>query len=358
MTKKDILKEVDNDINIIIEEEQELYEHYRFVVDKGQSLLRIDKFLMLRIESVSRNKIQNAANAGNILVNDKPVKPNYKVKPNDVISIVMAQPPREIEIIPENIPIDVVYEDNDLLIVNKNPEMVVHPGYGNYTGTLLNALTFHLSKDGCSLSDENRPYLVHRIDKNTSGILLIAKNEYSQTHLARQFFEHSIERKYHALVWGDFKETYGTIEGNIGRHPKDRKIMTVFADASSGKEAITHFRVIEKFGYVTHIECELETGRTHQIRTHLKYIGHPIFNDETYGGNIILKGTTFSKYKQFVNNCFKIIPRQALHAKSLGFIHPKTGEKLFFDSELPFDFFKVLEKWRKYTLSKTIEDEE
>jgi len=358
MTKKDILKEVDNDINIIIEEDQELYEHYHFVVDKGQSLLRIDKFLMLRIENVSRTKIQNAANAESILVNDKPVKPNYKVKPNDVISIVMAQPPREIEIIPENIPIDVVYEDNDMLIVNKNPEMVVHPGYGNYTGTLLNAITFLLSKDGCSLSDENRPYLVHRIDKNTSGILLIAKNEYSQTHLARQFFEHSIERKYHALVWGDFKEPYGTIEGNIGRHPKDRKIMTVFADASSGKEAITHFRVIEKFGYVTHIECELETGRTHQIRTHLKYIGHPIFNDETYGGNIILKGTTFSKYKQFVNNCFKIIPRQALHAKSLGFIHPKTGEKLFFDSELPVDFFKVLEKWRKYTLSKTIEDEE
>lgn len=355
MTENDILNEDDLEKSNLIEEEQELYEHYRFIVDKGQGLLRIDKFLILRIEGVSRNKIQNAANAGNILVNDKPVKPNYRVKPNDVISIVMAQPPREIEIIPEDIPINIVYEDDDLMIINKNPEMVVHPGYGNYTGTLLNAVTFHLSKNGKKIDDENRPYLVHRIDKNTSGILLIAKNEFTQTHLARQFFEHSIERKYQALVWGDFKETCGTISGNIGRHPKDRKVMTVFPDGSSGKEAVTHFKVIEKFGYVTLIECELETGRTHQIRTHLKYIGHPVFNDETYGGNIILKGTTFTKYKQFVNNCFKIIPRHALHAKSLGFIHPKTKKKLFFDSDLPDDFFNVLEKWRKYTSTKSLE---
>lgn len=358
MAENHLSIETDYDNNGILDEEQELYEHYRFVVDKGQSLLRIDKFLMLRIENVSRNKIQTAANAGNILVNDKPVKPNYRVKPNDVISIVMAQPPREIEIIPEDIPINLIYEDNDLLIVNKNPEMVVHPGYGNYTGTLLNAITFHLSKNGRQISEDNRPYLVHRIDKNTSGTLLVAKNEFSQTHLARQFFEHSIDRKYQALVWGDFKEANGTISGNIGRHPKDRKIMTVFPDGSSGKEAITHFKVIEKFGYVTLIECELETGRTHQIRTHLKYIGHPIFNDETYGGNQILKGTTFSKYKQFVNNCFKIIPRQALHAKSLGFIHPRSGERLFFDSELPVDFSKALEKWRKYTSTKTIVEED
>lgn len=357
MTEKDILKETEYD-NSILDEEQELYEHYRFIVDKGQGLLRIDKFLMLRIENVSRNKIQNAANAANILVNDKPVKPNYRVKPNDIISIVMAQPPREIEIIPENIPIEIVYEDSDLIIVNKNPDMVVHPGYGNYTGTLLNAITYHLSQNGKSINDDNRPYLVHRIDKNTSGILLIAKNEFSQTHLARQFYEHSIERKYQALVWGDFKETDGTIEGNIGRNPKDRKVMTVFSDGLAGKEAITHFRVLEKFGYVTLIECELETGRTHQIRAHMKYIGHPIFNDETYGGNIILKGTTFSKYKQFVNNCFKLIPRQALHAKSLGFVHPRTGEKLFFDSELPDDFSKVLDKWRKYTNNKVLEEDE
>lgn len=355
MIENDILNEDDLEKNCLTEEEQELYEHYRFIVDKGQGLLRIDKFLILRIEGVSRNKIQNAANAGNILVNDKPVKPNYRVKPNDVISIVMAQPPREIEIIPEDIPINIVYEDDDLMIINKNPEMVVHPGYGNYTGTLLNAVTFHLSKNGKKIDDENRPYLVHRIDKNTSGILLIAKNEFTQTHLARQFFEHSIERKYQALVWGDFKETCGTISGNIGRHPKDRKVMTVFPDGSSGKEAVTHFKVLEKFGYVTLIECELETGRTHQIRTHLKYIGHPVFNDETYGGNIILKGTTFTKYKQFVNNCFKIIPRHALHAKSLGFIHPKTKKKLFFDSDLPDDFFNVLEKWRKYTSTKSLE---
>lgn len=341
-------QEEENNI-IIEEEEQDFYEHYRFIVDKGQGLLRIDKYLMIRIENATRNKIQNAAHAGNIRVNDKPIKPNYKIKPNDVISIVLAYPPREIEIIPQDIPVNIVYEDNDLLLLNKTPEMVVHPGFGNYTGTLVNALTFHLMKGGKELSDQNKPYLCHRIDKNTSGILLVAKNEIAQVHLARQFFDHSIQRKYHALVWGDFAEDEGTIEGNIGRHPRDRRIMTVFTDGSVGKTAITHYKVIERFGYITLIECELETGRTHQIRAHMKHIGHPIFNDETYGGNQILKGTTFTKYKQFVENCFKLIPRQALHAKSLGFIHPTTGKEFFFDSELPEDMLQVIEKWRKYS---------
>ncbi|MCX6232904.1 MAG: RluA family pseudouridine synthase [Bacteroidetes bacterium] len=349
---------IEDEINSISEEEeQDFFEHYRFVVDKGQGLLRIDKYLMIRIEHATRNKIQNAAHAGNILVNDKAIKPNYKVKPLDVISIVMAYPPRDVEILPENIPLNIVYEDKDLLLLNKTPEMVVHPGFGNYTGTLVNALTYHLCKDGKELNDSNRPYLVHRIDKNTSGILLVAKNELTQTHLARQFFDHSIERKYNALVWGDFKEDEGTIEGNIGRHPRDRKIMTVFPDGSAGKKAITHYKVIERLGYISLIECELETGRTHQIRAHLRYIGHPVFNDETYGGNHIIKGTTFTKYKQFVENCFKIIPRHALHAKSLGFIHPGTGKFIFFDSELPYDMQEVIEKWRKYSTFKALEEE-
>lgn len=343
-----ILAEDENNL-INEEEEQDLYEHYRFVVDKGQGLLRIDKYLMIRIENATRNKIQNAAHAGNILVNDKPIKPNYRVKPLDVISIVMAYPPRETEIIPQDIPVNIIYEDNDLLLVNKTPEMVVHPGYGNYTGTLVNALSFHLMKNGKELSESNKPYLCHRIDKNTSGVLLVAKNEMTQIHLARQFFDHSIKRKYQALVWGDFHEEEGTIEGNIGRHPRDRKIMTVFPDGSAGKTAITHYRVLERFGYITLIECELETGRTHQIRTHLKFIGHPIFNDETYGGNQIIKGTTYTKYKQFIENCFKIIPRHSLHAKSLGFIHPTTGKEIFFDSDLPQDMQLVIEKWRKYS---------
>ena len=356
MTEENQINTENENILINEEEEQDFYEHYRFVVDKGQGLLRIDKYLMIRIENATRNKIQNAAHAGNILVNDKPIKPNYRVKPLDVISIVMAYPPREIEIIPQDIPVNIVYEDNDLLLVNKTPEMVVHPGYGNYTGTLVNALSFHLSKNGKELNENNRPYLCHRIDKNTSGILLVAKNEMTQIHLARQFFDHSIKRKYQALVWGDFKEEEGTIEGNIGRHPRDRKIMTVFPDGSAGKTAITHYRVLERFGYISLIECELETGRTHQIRTHLKYIGHPIFNDETYGGNQIIKGTTYSKYKQFIENCFKIIPRHSLHAKSLGFIHPGTGKEIFFDSELPEDMKLVIEKWRKYSNFNQLEE--
>lgn len=328
-------------------EEQELFEHYHFVADKGQGLLRIDKFLMCRIENASRTKLQNATKAGNILVNQKAVKSNYKVKPGDNISIVLPDPPREIELIHQDIPIDIIYEDDDIIVVNKKPDMVVHPGYGNYSGTLLNALLFHIQKS-LPADKEAQVHLVHRIDKNTSGVLLIAKNEQAQNKLAKQFFEHSIDRIYIALAWGDFEEDEGTIKGHIGRSLKNRKVMTVFPNGEYGREATTHYKVLERLGYVTKIQCKLETGRTHQIRAHMKFIGHPLFNDETYGGDEVVKGTTFTKYKQFVSNCFKIIPRQALHAKSLGFIHPTTNEFVFFDSELPEDMENVLSKWKHY----------
>jgi 23S rRNA pseudouridine1911/1915/1917 synthase len=337
------------------EEEQELFEHFRFVVDKGQGLLRIDKFLMMRIENASRNKIQNAARADCILVNEKPVKQNYRVKPNDIISVVMTHPPREVEIVPENIPVDIVYEDDDVIVINKKPGMVVHPGFGNYTGTLVNALTFYFKDYPLQNGEPIRPCLVHRIDKNTSGIILVAKNELAQTRLAADFFYHTIQRKYQALVWGDFDLESGTIDGNLGRSLKDRKVMAVFPEGDHGKNAITHYRILKRFGYVTLIECQLETGRTHQIRAHLKYIGHPLFNDETYGGNQILKGTTFSKYKQFIENCFKILPRQALHAKSLGFKHPTTKKFLEFNSELPEDMQQLIEKWEKYSSVKPVD---
>lgn len=337
------------------EEEQELFEHFRFIVDKGQGLLRIDKFLMMRIENASRNKIQNAAKADCILVNEKPVKQNYRVKPNDIISVVMTHPPREVEIIPENISVDVVYEDDDVLVINKKPGMVVHPGYGNYTGTLVNALTFYFKDYPLQNGEPVRPCLVHRIDKNTSGIILVAKNELAQTRLAADFFYHTIQRKYQALVWGDFDVESGTIEGNLGRSLKDRKVMTVFPEGDHGKNAITHYKILRRFGYVTLIECQLETGRTHQIRAHLKYIGHPLFNDETYGGDQIIKGTIFSKYKQFIENCFKILPRQALHAKSLGFKHPTTKKFLEFNSELPEDMQQLIEKWEKYSSVKPVD---
>ncbi|MCD4731339.1 MAG: RluA family pseudouridine synthase [Bacteroidales bacterium] len=339
------------------EEEQELYEHYRFIVDKGQGLLRIDKFLMSRIESVSRSKIQQAADAGNILVNEKVIKSSYKVKPDDVITVMMSQPVREFKMIPENITLDILYEDKDLIVVNKPAGMVVHPAYGNYNGTLVNALLYHFQKANENVDEVvSAPFLVHRIDKNTSGVLLIAKNEEAQMKLGRQFYYHTIERKYRALVWGDVKEDRGIIEGKIGRSLKNRKVYTVFPDGEYGKEAITHYKVIERFGYVTLVECQLETGRTHQIRVHLKYIGHTLFNDENYGGNEILKGTTFTKYKQFVKNCFKICPRQALHAKSLGFDHPVTGEKLFFEQPLPEDFSELIIKWRNYAIHKLEKD--
>ena len=329
-------------------DQQELFEHYRFKADPGQSLLRIDKFLSDRIENSSRTRIQNAASAGNILVNNNPVKPNYKIKPGDIVQVVLPTPPREIELIPENIPLNIVYEDDDVLVVNKEPGMVVHPAYGNYTGTLVNALMWHFKDLPLFSSGESRPGLVHRIDKNTSGILVIAKNEFALNRLSKQFFDRTTDRRYNALVWGIPDSPEGTITGNVGRNIKDRKIMQVFKDDSEGKTAITHYKVLENLGYISLIECKLETGRTHQIRVHFSHIKHPLFNDEEYGGNQILKGTTFTKYQQFIRNCFKILPRQALHAKSLSFDHPVTGERLSFDSDLPDDMVQVIEKWRKY----------
>jgi 23S rRNA pseudouridine1911/1915/1917 synthase len=292
--------------------------------------------------------VQNAANAGNILANNNPVKPNYKVKPGDLIQVVLPTPPREIELIPENIHINIVFEDEDVLVVNKEPGMVVHPGYGNYTGTLVNALMWHFRDLPLFSTGEARPGLVHRIDKNTSGLLVIAKNEYALNRLSRQFFDRTTDRKYNALVWGTPDPREGTITGNVGRNLKDRKIMQVFEDGSDGKNAITHYRVLEDFGYISLIECKLETGRTHQIRIHFSHIKHPLFNDSEYGGDQILKGTTFTKYQQFIKNCFKILPRQALHAKTLSFDHPVTGKRLSFDSVLPDDMMQVIDKWRKY----------
>lgn len=339
-----------------IELEDELFEHHRFVVPKGQSLLRIDKYLMGLIENATRNKIQQSATEGNILVNDLPVKSNYKVKGGDVIRIVLSYPPFENLILPENIPLDIVFEDDQLLVINKPAGLVVHPGHGNYTGTLVNALAYHFENLPNNSSD--RPGLVHRIDKNTSGLLVIAKTEQAMTHLAKQFADKTSEREYIALVWGNLKDDEGTIEGNIGRHLKDRMQMAVFQDEELGKPAVTHYKVLERFGYVTLISCKLETGRTHQIRVHLKHIGHTLFNDERYGGNLILKGTTFTKYKQFIDNCFKTLPRQALHAKTLGFEHPTTKEFMRFDSELPNDITECIEKWRGYAKSHTPEEEE
>ena len=336
-------------------ENNQLFEHFKYKVDNGQSPLRIDKYLFNKIENISRNRIQESANTGNILVNDKAVKSNYKVKPEDVISIVFEYPPREIEIIPEDIPINIVYEDDELLVVNKQPGMVVHPSYGHYSGTLLNALAYYLRDNKLFKSDDERPGLIHRIDKNTSGILLIAKTEDAKTHLSKQFFNRTTDRKYIALVWGNFEEEEGTITGHIGRNLKNRKVMSVFPEGEYGKHAITHYRLIERYGYVSQIECKLETGRTHQIRAHMKYVGHPLFNDEEYGGDKILKGTTFTKYKQFVQNCFNVLPRQALHAKSLGFIHPKTGEHMFFDSELPEDMSAGIKKWQNYVQNRNPE---
>jgi len=341
----------------IAEEANEMFEHFRFTVDRGQQSLRIDKFLMARMENASRTRIQNAANAGNILVNDKGVKPNYKVKPLEVITIVLPHPPRDTEVYPENIPISVVYEDHDLLVVNKEAGMVVHPGHGNFTGTLQNAVLFHLQNNSPDANPEAKPYLVHRIDKDTSGILLIAKNELAQSKLAKQFFDHTITRRYVALVWGNVDEEEGTICGNIGRDIRNRLLMSVYEDEEKGRHAVTHYKVLERFGYVTLIECRLETGRTHQIRVHFRHIGHPLFNDASYGGGEILKGTTFTKYKQFVQNCFKIIPRQALHAKSLGFIHPSSKKLITFESDYPEDFGQVINKWRDYSIHKSTEDE-
>ena len=338
------------------EPEDELFEHYRFDVPKGQAFLRIDKYLMLMVPNATRNKIQNAATNGDIYVNDIPVKSNYKVKPFDVIRILLSHPPFENRVDPEDIPLDIVYEDDALLLINKPPNFVVHPGHGNYTGTLVNALAFHF--ENLPLNSSERPGLVHRIDKDTSGLLVVAKTEAAMTHLAKQFEDKTSEREYIALVWGNVKEEEGTIIGNIARHVKDRMQMAVFADPEIGKHAVTHYKVLERFGYVTLISCRLETGRTHQIRVHMKHIGHPLFNDERYGGNLILKGTTFTKYKQFIDNCFKTLPRQALHAKTLGFVHPITGAMMRFDTEIPKDMAECIEKWRNYSKSNASEEEE
>ncbi|GGH03047.1 RluA family pseudouridine synthase [Mucilaginibacter phyllosphaerae] len=336
-----------DDTAIIDSDEQDLFEHLRVVVDKGQSLLRIDKFLMHRVENASRNRIQNAIEAGNVLVNDKPAKSSYKVKPQDVISVVLPHPPRDTEVYPEDLPINIVYEDNDVLIVNKTAGMVVHPGYNNYTGTLVNALVYHFNQLPTLPGNDGRPGLVHRIDKDTSGLLLISKNERSMNYLAKQFYDHTINRKYIALAWGDIAED-GTVSGYIGRSVNDRRVMSIYDDPEKGKWAVTHYKVLERMGYVTLIECKLETGRTHQIRAHMKHIGHPLFSDAMYGGDKILKGTVFSKYRQFVDNCFEIMPRQALHAQSLGFLHPSLKKDIYFEAPLPADFEGVLEKWRKY----------
>ena len=331
--------------------EQPLYEHFRFVADKNQSLLRIDKFLMDRMMNISRNRIQMAAEANCILVNNKVVKSNYRIKPFDVVSIVMDRPRIEFEVLPENIPLTVIYEDDDLLVINKQAGLVVHPGHGNYTGTLVNGIAWHLKDNPHFDLSDSRVGLIHRIDKDTSGLLVIAKRPEAKTHLSLQFFQKTTYREYVAMVWGIVKDDAGMIEGNIGRDPRDRMTMTVFADKEHGKPAITHYRVLKRLGYVTLLACTLETGRTHQIRAHTKFIGHPVFNDARYGGDRILKGQNFSKYKQFVQNCFDLCPHQALHAKTLGFIHPSTGAELFCDSELPNDMQLLVAKWENYNKS-------
>ena len=337
---------------MINEFEEELFEHHRVVADKGQEPLRVDKFLLNRLEGNSRNKIQQAAIDGYIHVNDKVVKSNYKVKPYDIVSIMFKNPPREIELIPQDIALDIIYEDEDIVIINKEAGIVVHPGYGNYSGTLVNALAYHFKDLPVNGADITRPGLVHRIDKNTTGLMVIAKNELAMNSLSKQFFDRTIDRRYNALVWGELKDEEGSIEGHIGRSLKNRKVMTVFPNGEYGKYAKTHYKVLERFGYISLVECKLETGRTHQIRVHFQHIKHPLFNDFEYGGDKILKGTTFSKYKQFVENCFRLIPRQSLHAKSLSFSHPRTNEWLCFDSELPDDMKSVIKKWRNYAIHK------
>lgn len=330
----------------VLEDGRELYEHFRFVADKGQQLLRVDKFLVERMEKTSRNRIQQAADAECIIVNGKPVKSSYKVKPGDVISIVMDRPRYDFEIIAENIPLDIVYEDDSLLVVNKPPGLVVHPGHGNYSGTLVNALAYHFKDTPDYDVSDPRLGLVHRIDKDTSGLLVVAKTPEAKTMLGKQFFNKTTKREYVALVWGDFNEDSGTITGNIGRNPRNKLQMAVMQDPTQGKNAVTHFSVLERFGYVTKVKCVLETGRTHQIRVHMLHIGHPLFNDSRYGGDKILKGNNSSTYRRFVENCFETCPRQALHARTLGFVHPDTGEEMFFEAPVPDDMERMIEKWR------------
>lgn len=331
--------------------EKKGFEHYRFIADKGQNPLRIDLFLLNFIEFATRSKIQQSIKEGNVLVNDKIIKANYKVKPADVVTVLYNYPKEEKELVPQDIPLNIIYEDDVFLIINKVSGMVVHPGFGNRDGTLVNALKFHFDNLP-NIGEEERPGLVHRLDKNTSGILVVAKTDIAMNNLTKQFSNRTIKRKYIALVWGDLKDDSGTITGNIGRSLKNRKIMSVFTEENYGKHAITHYKVLKRYGYTTLVECRLETGRTHQIRTHFKHLGHPIFNDVDYGGDVILKGTTFNKYKQFVQNCFKVCDRQALHAKSLAFQHPTTGNFVSFDSDLPKDMQQLIDKWQHYSLHK------
>ena len=331
--------------------EKKGFEHYKFIADKGQNPLRIDLFLLNFIEFATRSKIQQSIKEGNVLVNDKIIKANYKVKPADVVTVLYNYPKEEKELVPQDIPLNIIYEDDVFLIINKVSGMVVHPGFGNRDGTLVNALKFHFDNLP-NIGEEERPGLVHRLDKNTSGILVVAKTDIAMNNLTKQFSNRTIKRKYIALVWGDLKDDSGTITGNIGRSLKNRKIMSVFTEENYGKHAITHYKVLKRYGYTTLVECRLETGRTHQIRTHFKHLGHPIFNDVDYGGDVILKGTTFNKYKQFVQNCFKVCDRQALHAKSLAFQHPKTGNFVSFDSDLPKDMQQLIDKWQHYSLHK------
>ncbi|KAA2241857.1 RluA family pseudouridine synthase [Chitinophaga agrisoli] len=337
---------------------EELYERINMVVDKGQEPLRIDKFLMNRIVNATRNKIQQACDASMVLVNDKPVKSNYKVKPADRIIVFSSKSPESTEVVPEELALNIAYEDEDLLIINKEPGMVVHPGCGNYTGTLVNGLAWYLGDDHTRAITPEIPRfgLVHRIDKNTSGLLVVAKSDKAMNDLAKQFFDHTVQRQYMALVWGDFEEDEGTIVAHVGRHQRFRKIMDAYPDGDYGKEAITHYKVLERFNYVTLIACRLETGRTHQIRVHMQHMGHPLFNDDTYGGDRIVKGTVFNKYKQFIENCFEIMPRHALHARTLGFIHPRTRQPIQFESPLPEDFKGVIEKWRRYVAARPLEE--
>ncbi|NOU16691.1 MAG: RluA family pseudouridine synthase [Bacteroidales bacterium] len=351
---KDSLTDPDDELDEASEEQSELFEHFHFDVDPGQAMLRIDKFLTGKIHQISRNRIQAAADADNILVNGKAVKSSYKVKPFDSISIVMAYPPRDTDIKPENIPLNILFEDDDLIVVDKEPGMVVHPAHGNFSGTLVNALMYHLKDVPLFSSGEVRPGLVHRIDKNTSGILVIAKSEIAMNRLAKQFFDRTSSRQYITLVWGNLDADEGTITGHIGRSIRDRKKMQVFPEGDQGKHAVTHWKVVERLGYVNLVECKLETGRTHQIRAHFEYVRHPVFNDDRYGGNIIVKGTVFTKYRQFVDNCFALCPRHALHAKSLGFKHPTSGKEMYFESELPADMKNVIEKWRNYVAGREI----
>jgi 23S rRNA pseudouridine1911/1915/1917 synthase len=338
----------------IYEEGEELFERLTIVADKGQEPYRIDKFLMNRIEGATRNKIQHSIEAERVLVNEKPIKSNYKVRAHDKIVVYQTHHPDTTEIVPENIPINIVYEDNDVLVINKPAGMVVHPGSGNRSGTLVNGVAYYLKQEDPQIDETklSRFGLVHRIDKNTTGLLVMAKTPIAMTHLARQFFDHTVHRRYVALVWGDFHEPEGTIKAHVGRHQRFRKIFTAYPDEEYGKDAVTHYKVLERFNYVSLIECRLETGRTHQIRVHMQHLGHPIFNDELYGGNRIVKGTVFTKYKQFVDNCFSICPRHALHAQQLGFIHPTTGMRINFESELPEDMKAVIEKWRSYSVGR------